>query len=229
MPAVTDEEIVYVTDPQSGIKIPEKLAAMSAPVESFQANPWNPNKMDAFMREKLISSIQRDGFFQPLLVRPLVVDHIPVPGKWEIIDGEHRWKVGKDDLGMGALPYINLGQIGDAAAKAITIRANMLRGEFDAVALAEVVGQITADLGRDEALASLSLTTERFDSMLDLDAATRQLGESMLDSALAGATGTVGGGASAGDRGTGDFRSFDPDSAKLQHTCPKCNYQFNDK
>ena len=154
MPAVTDEEIVYVTDPQSGIKIPEKLAAMSAPVESFQANPWNPNKMDAFMREKLISSIQRDGFFQPLLVRPLVVDHIPVPGKWEIIDGEHRWKVGKDDLGMGALPYINLGQIGDAAA-ARPVHADrmyLIDIGHGAVALGEI-----ADLGERRHVAVIEL------------------------------------------------------------------------
>lgn len=54
-------------DQLSGIEIPSSVAV--APVADFAPNPWNRNKMDDFMREKLARSIRKDGFLIPVLVR----------------------------------------------------------------------------------------------------------------------------------------------------------------
>ena len=88
--------------------------------------------MDSFMRDKLVKAIRRDGFILPILVRPMKDPKKLKQGlKWEIIDGEHRWSVAEAELEMSRVPVLNLGEVSDAKAKEITIRANTLKGEFD--------------------------------------------------------------------------------------------------
>jgi ParB-like nuclease domain len=209
-----------------GITVPAELAGAMAPIDAFKPNPWNPNKMDEFAKEKLAKSIHTDGFILPLLVRPMSGEK----DTWEIVDGEHRWRVATS-IGMTRLPYVNLGDIDDLAAKAITIRANALRGEFDSIELAKLMAEMVESAGsRDLIAEAMPWRDERTDALLGLHSSaslaeeTRKIGGSVIPATRHRA--------SADDDEEAidleDFGSFDPKKAKFAHTCPRCKFQFNE-
>lgn len=94
-------------------------------------NPWNPNKMDAFTYGKLLDSMLMYGAVDPLTVRPL-------NGRWQIIDGEHRFLVAKD-LGMDEYPAYSTGEIDDTRAMKLTITLNELKGQYDPRLMSDVL------------------------------------------------------------------------------------------
>ena len=55
--------------------------------------------MDEATRTKVASSMRTEGFTQPLVVRPNPTGRTP----WQIIDGEHRWKISDEVFGKPAL------------------------------------------------------------------------------------------------------------------------------
>ena len=183
------------------------------------ANPWNPNRMDEATRAKIVTSMRTEGFTQPLVVRPNPTGATP----WQIIDGEHRWRVAGEIFSKPSLTYIDVGPISDTQAKTLTARMNALRGEFDAIALARMVSEINDDIGLEAAESLLPWTTERLTSMVDMHNAGMGIDPGILDGSLAGAESGVGGGASDAD----DFKGFDTAKAEFEHRCPKCGFQFN--
>jgi hypothetical protein len=114
--------------------------------------------------------------------------------KWEIVDGEHRWKLAGEAYDNPALPYVNVGPISDAQAKTLTIRANALRGEFDAIKLAELVAEVSADMGRTAAELLLPYGSDRMQAMIDMARAGADFDPSLLSDSMAVESG-VGGGA----------------------------------
>lgn len=114
------------------------------------------------MREKLVRAIRTDGFIVPIIVRPETRPEKLAQGvKWEIIDGEHRWHVADNELGMPEVPIVNLGPISDSQAKQITVKANTLRGEFDSVQLATMLDDLVKDVGKSAVVEALPFTQER--------------------------------------------------------------------
>jgi ParB-like chromosome segregation protein Spo0J len=110
-------------------------------------NPWNPNMTSARVDDAIRESIKNYGFVQPLIVR-----HHPVEiGKYEIIDGEHRFEASLD-LGIEKLPCVVL-EVGDLEAKRLTIIANETRGRAETIPLAELLDELTQ--GLEEPLTGL--------------------------------------------------------------------------
>lgn len=211
----------------SGVVIPAELQGSLVAIDKVAPNNWNPNRMDSFMREKLRRGIQKDGFIVPLLVRPVPAtrtDLIQAGVLWEIVDGEHRWSTGTD-LGMTQVPYVNLGPISDADAQQITIKANVLRGEFDSVKLAEMISSMAAEVGMGELEAALPYTAERLNAMVDL----LSVDTSAMMSLGGSSGGDEGADKPAKKAGADEFKSFTPDSMTFDHSCPRCGFQFNDK
>jgi len=105
------------------------------PIDNLRPNDWNPNAQSSFIFKKEKKSIQQFGFVDPVTVRKV--------GKksWEIIDGEHRWKAASE-LGFDNIPIIDLGEMSDNDAKALTLLLNELRGEADPLALAGIVVEL---------------------------------------------------------------------------------------
>ena len=111
-------------------------------IDRLEPNPWNPNAMDDEMYAKAIESIHKFGFVDPVTVR-----EVGIAG-YQIIDGEHRWKAGRehsgdchDDyhVGMVQLPITNLGLIEDSIAKQLTIVLNETRGEYEPKRMGELL------------------------------------------------------------------------------------------
>lgn len=125
----------------------------------LRPNPWNPNKMNAFMYAKAQGSIDQNGFFDPILVRELGYS------SFQIIDGEHRWRAGTD-RGMTEFPCINLGLVDDIVAKRLTIIANELRGQAEPAKLTDLLRDIASAGDPAELLASIPFTPETLSGFL---------------------------------------------------------------
>lgn len=117
-----------------------------APASAFRPNPWNPNKMQPRDYARLIHDIELFGFVDPLTVRPDPKDSL----YFQIIDGENRWRAGRD-LGLAAIPYFDIGPVDDATAKKLTIALNELRGQYDP----KDMSALLQDLLRDETPAQI--------------------------------------------------------------------------
>ncbi|MDX5370572.1 MAG: ParB/RepB/Spo0J family partition protein [Alphaproteobacteria bacterium] len=211
---------------KSGVTVPADLTPNLVDIDRLVPNSWNPNSMDGFMREKLARSIRSDGFFQPVLVRPVEDQELLNAGKtFEIVDGEHRWRVALEDLGMTKIPVMNLGPISNAVAQQITIKANTLKGEFDSVKLAGIVASLTEDIGKAEVIDALPYTPERIEAMLAL------VNISDDDLTIPGTTSSHGEEADdeeADDGSREQFKSFEPGEMNFDHKCPRCGFEFND-
>lgn len=210
--------------------IRDNLRHTMAPHSDFTPNPWNPNRMDGFMRGKLHSLVKAQGFMVPLVVRPNKAHLIdPSKPKWEIIDGEQRWTVVGEEFDVSeGIPFVDAGDVSDAKAKALTVSLNDLKGQHDTMELAKVVTDIIDQLGMMTASELLPYTAERLDSYAKIAEENLGLMTGVTASVLDGGLAAPGGGPSdARDGEEREFGSFDPSKAQFKHSCPKCGYQFN--
>lgn len=117
------------------------------PMDRIDPNPWNPNRMNEDIFKKELASITEFGMVAPVLVR------YKGKGRWEIVDGEHRYKACKE-LGYTHLLCVDLGDLSDQKAKKLTIIANDLRGKSDPNDLAKLIADL-AEQENPEELAKL--------------------------------------------------------------------------
>lgn len=118
------------------------------PLEDIYPNPWNPNMTSARVDDAIRESIGTYGFVQPLIVRP----HPQETGKYQIIDGEHRFEAA-GDLGFKTIPAVII-EISDIKAKKLTIIANETRGRAEVISLAGLLEEIQL-IEEDDALVGL--------------------------------------------------------------------------
>ena len=95
------------------------------------ANDYNPNSVAPPEMELLRLSISSDGYTQPIV-------SMPVDGAYEVIDGFHRHRVGKECADIqervhGYLPLVQIraSQTDKTDRMASTIRHNRVRGEHN--------------------------------------------------------------------------------------------------
>lgn len=107
--------------------------------ESVHANDYNPNTVAAPEMKLLERSIEADGYTQPIVA-------FPEGGKYEVVDGFHRNRVGKESKTVkprlkGRLPVvlINQDRQGKADRIAATIRHNRARGKHGVEAMSQIV------------------------------------------------------------------------------------------
>lgn len=122
-------------------------------------NTWNPNKMDAFMYSRALESIKEFGFVDPVTARPK-------KSKYEIIDGEHRWKVAID-LSIPLIPVFVL-ELSDAKAKKLTILLNELRGSADPVSMGDLLKDLLATETPESLTTTLPFTPDAIASMVGM-------------------------------------------------------------
>ncbi|MEI6934074.1 ParB/RepB/Spo0J family partition protein, partial [Klebsiella pneumoniae] len=89
--------------------------------------------------EKLKGSIEKLGFFKPILARELD------GGQFEILGGEHRWRAAMEQ-GISTVPVISVGKISDLVAKQMSLVDNERYGEDDQVALQRLIEEIQSEL-----------------------------------------------------------------------------------
>jgi len=104
---------------------------------AVKPNKWNYNTQTPAVFQKVVESIRRYGFSDPIVVRNLGSD------KYEIINGEHRYRAAIE-LGMKQVPVFTLGVVDDVKAKQLCITLNELSGSPDEVRLATLMRDIAS-------------------------------------------------------------------------------------
>lgn len=126
----------------------------------LRPNPWNPNAMDPEMYARARESIRHFGFVDPVTVRLNT-------GVYEILDGEHRWKVAVEE-GLTRIPIMDLGPVDDTTAKQLTIVLNELRGQAEPIKLGLLLRDLLAVEPKEQLLARLPYSGEALDRLTGL-------------------------------------------------------------
>lgn len=118
------------------------------PAENVQANEYNPNKVASPEMKLLYESIKLDGYTQPIVVYKLE------DGKYEVVDGFHRNRVGKEHKDInnrihGYLPVVVIDKPMDERMGS-TIRHNRARGTHQIRGMSEIVIDLTKQGWSDE-------------------------------------------------------------------------------
>jgi ParB-like chromosome segregation protein Spo0J len=118
------------------------------------ANDYNPNSVAPVEMELLRVSIDADGYTQPIVSMP------DVEKGYEVVDGFHRHRVGKECADIqsrvhGYLPLVQIRQSqedkGDRMAS--TIRHNRARGKHKVESMSEIVVELKRRFWSDEKIA----------------------------------------------------------------------------
>lgn len=153
-------------------------------IEDCYPNTWNPNSPPEFIKEKILQSIAKFGFIDPIKVRQ-------VGKRYEIVDGEHRWQIAKDiqkeiymldervyidikgkrfeieqRMAEGKIPVINFGTISREYAQQLTIVLNETRGKPDANKLSELLKELEESIGYKELEEIMPYQTSTLESLL---------------------------------------------------------------
>lgn len=103
-------------------------------IDRVVPNPWNPNMMESKMFQKAKDSVEKLGFMGSILVRR--INH--TAADYEIMDGEHRWKVLKEAGATECPVEVITRDVSDQEAKLLTILVNNLHGKDDIFKRAEI-------------------------------------------------------------------------------------------
>lgn len=121
--------------------------------DSVHANDYNPNSVAPPEMELLKVSINADGYTQPIVT-------MPDQNAFEVVDGFHRHRVGKEDKDVrtrvhGYLPIvqINESRYDKADRIAATIRHNRARGKHSVDAMSDIVIELKRRNWSDERIA----------------------------------------------------------------------------
>lgn len=138
-----------------------QLVIVQIACDLIDPNPWNPNRMNEVVEQAERESIERFGFVDPVTVR----NHPEAEGRYQIIDGEHRWRIASE-AGYTEIPAVIL-DVTDDEAKKLTIVLNETRGEADVVLL----GQLLSDLkDLDDFGTALPFSRGELDHLLSIGA-----------------------------------------------------------
>jgi len=118
-------------------------------VEDIEPNEYNPNEMEAEFFEAIVGQIKDEGMNQPVLCRV----NPEKPGKFLIVDGEHRWR-GAKIAGKKKIAIVVVGY-DETEAKVRTLSMNNLRGQNIPIRLARLL----VDLNKEYTAAQIRAMT----------------------------------------------------------------------
>lgn len=135
--------------------------ALRVRTSDIRPNRYNYNTQNEQTFAKLVESIRRFGFVEPLMVRQVRGQ----PG-YELINGEHRFHAAQV-LRLPELPITNLGYIDDTKAKQLAIILNELGGKPDEVRLADLLRDINASVDTEAMVQVLPYGQRELDMLIN--------------------------------------------------------------
>lgn len=169
------------------LKLEESL---KLPIDRLNPNEWNPNVLPKEKYAKLKKWIRKCREETGKVPLPVVVRPIS-SSRFEIIDGEHRWRATKE-LGYTDIDC-HIYECDTKTAKLLTNSLNYLKGEPDKVKEASYVQDlINEGLSLEEIVQHTDYTEDRLDDMVltagieiedvDMDDAKEEESEKKLES-----------------------------------------------
>jgi ParB family transcriptional regulator, chromosome partitioning protein len=136
----------------------------TVPIELVQPNPLQPRKdFDPDTLQELAASIARQGILQPLIVRQAAV-----PGRFEIVAGERRWRAAQM-ANLHAVPVL-VRQLSDQQVLEVAIIENIQRANLNAIEEARAYRQLMDrhELTQDMLADTLSKSRSHIANLLRL-------------------------------------------------------------
>lgn len=134
------------------------LEVVDLPTDRLDPDPANPNHVDSLTMAALRRTIERDGFVQPVVVRPAK------KGRYTIVDGEHRWIVLRD-AGSDTTPCV-IDDAGDDEGRMRLLTMNALRGRPNPEQRAKVLAHLASLMDPDELRERLGMDEDDLDAAL---------------------------------------------------------------
>lgn len=124
-------------------------------IDLVEPNPGQPRqKFDAGPLEELAASLREKGVLQPIIVRPSAV-----PGRFEIVAGERRWRAA-GIAGLKAIPAI-VRTFDDAEALQVSIIENVQRENLNAIEEATSYRRLIEQFGHTQEQVAEALGRSR--------------------------------------------------------------------
>ncbi len=151
-----EEKIIFLNKLRREIS---KISPFSDPVdciewvkaEDVQANEYNPNVVAPPEMELLHLSIKLDGYTQPIVAYKLP------NGKYEVVDGFHRNRIGKEreDIKKACHGYLPITRIDKPLDERMgsTIRHNRARGTHQIRGMSDLVTELSKQGWNDEKIS----------------------------------------------------------------------------
>lgn len=107
---------------------------------SVKPNGWNPNRLSPRVYASLVRGMKTEGW---IASQPLLIWGKDEKGKARnlIIDGEHRWKAATE-IGFKQGPMVVLDGLTEAQAKALTVKLDQRRGNFNHAELGDLLREL---------------------------------------------------------------------------------------
>jgi len=150
-------------------------------VGKLHANPWNVNRMSAGMQKKLAAYLKREGLVEPLVVRP----HPAHKGQYELLGGEHRWRICKEELGYEKVPCVVVDGLDDKRAKVLSINLNEMSGASVPSLLSKLLSDLHVEMPMPDMEAVLPYDAREIQDALALMQLPEGLGDELEDEAAA--------------------------------------------
>ena len=152
----------------SDVRIPDGLPVL--PADRLIPTPWNPNAMGERHFQRLVQSIQEDGFVEPILVVKMTeelrrkyveADKDDGGDWWLIVGGHHRWQAARV-LDMPNVPAVVAADDWDEdKVKLTNAKMNMLRGKMDPVKFVALYEEMAAKHGEELVKQGMALLDEK--------------------------------------------------------------------
>lgn len=143
-------------------------------VDLLVPNTWNPNEMAKPLFKKLKRNLKRlKDAGLPVPSHPTVRPHPEIPGKFEIINGEHRWRAHRELRDEGDTRFEKIlcvvGDYDDATAMSLTIELNELHGETNIDKQGALFGRMHTEykMSPEEMSESLPYTADEVTTYLE--------------------------------------------------------------
>lgn len=125
------------------------------PIESLRPSKWNPNVLPLRKYNHLKRELARVGFARPIITN--------LAG--DIINGEHRWRGGRE-MGFAEVPVVKL-DVDETTAKTLSVNLNSIHGEMDHDKLALLVSGLEITFPKDQLMEILDYTDQEMTKLLD--------------------------------------------------------------
>lgn len=132
----------------------EKMEIKNIKIEDITPNPWNPNEMTEAVFHHLKKEYKRIGYIQPVVVRPN-------KGKFEVIDGEHRYKAAKE-FGLKSIKCVVV-EMDDNQAKITTINMNKIKGTDNPLKLYNLIQSLQEDIKIEDLSTTINIPKSEID------------------------------------------------------------------
>ena len=129
-------------------------------LDQLKEAPWNPNRMDEAMLQKLRESLSRYGLVQNLVARPLEGDC------YEVLSGNQRLQVLRE-INSSQVPCVVL-ELDDARARLLSQALNRVQGKDDLGLRAEMLKEILNQVSQAEVLKLLPETADSLQAFASL-------------------------------------------------------------